>query len=514
MHDTINHSLDVDQSINLEEKTCPNREQRAGFAIKAYYGNASQLVKDAKEGHLEHKDRAFEQSGGCILNFFTTVRISTIQDGVMIVHAPVGCSALATGYRETFRAVPVELGRPQNVDFHWLTTNLSQKDVIFGGKDKLRKAILEAEKRHSPKSIFILTSCVSGIIGDDIEGVVSSVQPEVKAKIVPIHCEGHRSRVIQTAYDAMWHGILKYLVKKPEKKQEDLVNLPSMLSYTWADRNYMIKLLGKMGLRANFIPEFSTTEQLETMSEAAVTAPLCPTFSDYLARGLEQDYGVPYFTYPSPMGFAHTDEWLRKIAGYTGKEEIVEKVISEERKLWEPEINILKEKFIKLKPDGSKPTVLGAIGQGRLLTQNPFFHEMGLALPATFCLDFDGLAIKDFEKMIEEVGDFKVLVNTFQGAEQAHIGRNVNPDFYLTCPMKGGSYKRNKSITRIHALRGDPTQWSAQIGYAGSVAFANFMLQSINNKAFPKTLHDKTADIYKDWWYKQPNPLHYLEEAQ
>lgn len=441
-----------------------------------------------------------------------TQRIATIRDGVMIVHAPVGCSSLATGYRELYRQIPVELGRPANLDFHWLTTNLTEKDVVFGGAEKLKTAIREAEARYAPKSIFILTSCASGVIGDDIEGAVNEVQPEIKARIVPIHCEGHRSRVIQTTYDALWHGILKYLVKKPEKKQEDLVNLPSMLSYTWQDRIYLTRLLEKMGLRVNFIPEFCTTEQLETLSEAAVTAPLCPTFSDYLARGLEQEFGVPYFTYPPPSGFAHTDEWLRIIAEYTGKQDIVEKVIAEERKSWDPELAVIREKFKNLKANGEKPTVLGAIGQGRLLAQNPLFHEIGLGIPATLCLDFDGLCVNDVEELIGEIGDFKVLVNTFQGAEQAHVGKSVKPDFYLTCPMKGGSYKRDSSITRIHALRGDPLPWSQQIGYAGAIAFANFMLQSLQNKAFPKTMVEKTPDLYKKWWYEQPNPLHYLIE--
>ncbi|MDD1730129.1 MAG: nitrogenase, partial [Methanospirillum sp.] len=205
-----------DQHIDLKNNTCPNREERGGFGIKAYYGTASELVQDAKEGRLKHQERAFEQAGGCILNFFMTQRIATIRDGVMIVHAPVGCSSLATGYRELYRQIPVELGRPANLDFHWLTTNLTEKDVVFGGAEKLKTAIREAEARYAPKSIFILTSCASGVIGDDVEGAVNEVQPEIKARIVPIHCEGHRSRVIQTTYDALWHGILKYLVKKPE----------------------------------------------------------------------------------------------------------------------------------------------------------------------------------------------------------------------------------------------------------------------------------------------------------
>ncbi len=501
-----------DEKVYLEDTTCPNREQRAGFAIKAYYGKATQLVEDAKEGRLEHQERRFEQSGGCMLNFYMTMRLSTVRDGVMIIHSPVGCTSLAIGYREVYRGVPSALGRPP-IDFHWLNTNLSEDDVVFGGGEKLKATIYEAENRYSPKSIFILTSCVSGVIGDDVEAAVEEVQPEIKAKIVPIHCEGHRSRVIQTTYDAMWHGVLKYLVREPEKKQEDLVNLASMFSYTWQDRIYIEKLLGKMGLRVNFVPEFATTEQFEQLSEAAVTAPLCTTFSEYLARGLKQEYDVPYFTYPSPIGFANTDEWLRQIAEFTGKENIVEKVIEEEHKLWKPELLKLKEKLSNYKGDGNKPTAIGAIGQGRVLTQNPFFKELGLEIPGTYCLDFDGLAVEDMEMMIDRIGgDFDVLINTFQPAEQTNLCRSIDPDFYLTCPLKGGSYKRDKSVTRIHGVRGDPTPESQQVGYSGAVAFAHLLYKSMSNTAFPKLMLKKTQDFYKEWWFEQKNPLYYLKE--
>ncbi len=68
-----------------------------------------------------------------------------------------------------------------------------------------------------------------------------------------------------------------------------------MLSYTWQDRLEIKRLLGKVGLRVNFIPEFASVEQFEILSEAAVTAPLCPTYTDYLARGLEQEYGSSLF---------------------------------------------------------------------------------------------------------------------------------------------------------------------------------------------------------------------------
>jgi nitrogenase molybdenum-iron protein alpha chain len=149
------------------------------------------------------------------------VRLNTIRDAAVIYHAPVGCSASSLGYRELYRHVPVSLGRPENYDLHWITTNIQENDVVYGAGNKLRYAIREAERRYSPKAIFILTSCTSGVIGEDIEGAVNELQPYISAKIVPVHCEGVRSRLVQTGYDAFWHGVLKYLVKKPEKKQTD-----------------------------------------------------------------------------------------------------------------------------------------------------------------------------------------------------------------------------------------------------------------------------------------------------
>ena len=503
----------IKRILDLDKDTCPNREQRAN-GTNVYYGKASQLLQDAKEGNINIPDRKFQQSGGCVLNFYLSNRVTTIRDAVTIFNAPVGCSAGSLGYRELYRGVPESLGRTNEYNNAWLTTNLQQEDVIYGASEKLRDAILKAEERYHPQAIFILTSCTTGIIGEDIEGTVDEVQSEVNAKIVPIHCEGIRSRLVQTGYDAFWHAILKYLVKEPEKKQKDLVNVASMLSYTWQDRLEIKRLLGKLGLRVNFIPEFATVSDFEQLSEAAVTAPICPTYTDYLSRGLEQKYGVPYFLYPSPVGLSSTDEWLRNIEKYTGKEDEVEKLIEEEHKIWEPKLNAIKQEFVSLRKNGKKPTVLGSLGQGRLVSQMPYFDELGLATPAAMAQDFDDLLIDELEEIIEKSGDFQLMVNTFQAAEQANVTTNLDPDLTLTCPFQGGTWERDNNVTRIHSLRGDPEPTSAQAGYAGAVAFGNFLLHAFKNRSYHKTLSEKTEKSYKDWWYEQDNPLYYLNESK
>ncbi|MDR2459753.1 MAG: nitrogenase [Deltaproteobacteria bacterium] len=499
--------------INLADNTCPTREQRAN-GINAFNGKASELVEKAKNGTLRNCERDFQQNSGCILNFYLTVRVATIRDAAMIIHAPVGCSAPAAIYREVFRRLYTAMNKPMDFDFHWLTTNIGEKDVIYGAADKLRFAIEEAERRYSPQAIFILTSCTSGIIGEDVEGVVNELAGKVKASLVPIHCEGIRSRIIQTGYDAFWHGILKYLVKPPTKRQDDMINVASMLSYTWQDRVEIARLLGKIGLRPNFIPEFAKVEDFETMSEAALTAPVCPTYTDYLSRGLEQEYKVPYFLYPSPIGIANTDEWLRTIGRMLHKEKEVEALILEERAHWVPKMDAIRRGFDKVKEaNGGDFQVMGSLGQGRLVTQTPFFHELGVTTPVALCQDFDELLLEDVEHLLKRVGDFDIIVNTFQAAEVAHTARKYNPDMILSCPFQGSAYKREKGMTRIHALRGDGRKWSAQAGYAGAVACGSFLLQATHNMAFQNTMLAKTGDPYKEWWYQQPDPYFFHKKS-
>jgi nitrogenase molybdenum-iron protein alpha chain len=44
------------------------------------------------------------------------------------------------------------------------------------------------------------------------------------------------------------------------------------------------RLLAKLKLKANFIPNFTTTEAIGKSSEAALTTSMCPTFSEYFAN--------------------------------------------------------------------------------------------------------------------------------------------------------------------------------------------------------------------------------------
>jgi nitrogenase molybdenum-iron protein alpha chain len=185
----------------------------------------------------------------------------------------------------------------------------------------------------------------------------------------------------------------------------------------------------------------------------------------------------------------------------------VEELIEEEHEVWKPKMERIQEAFVEVKKNnGGDFRIMGSLGQGRLVTQTPYFQELGLSTPVALCQDFDDLLLDEIEELLKRVGDFDIIVNTFQAAEVAHTARKYDPDIVLSCPFQGSAYKREKSMTRIHALRGDGRHWSAQAGYAGAIACGNFLLQATKNGSFQQTMLAKTEDPYKDWWYQQPDP--------
>lgn len=492
------------KKIDLEADTSPKREDRLG-SIKAYTGKLSELLDEIKDGgNLAWRSRNFEQTSQCLLTQ-TVNRIMTIRDSVLIVHGPVGCAQGSYGYREVYHNVPPALQRP-DFELNILSSNLTEQDIIFGGEKKLRQAIEEAVRRYDPKSIVIATSCASGVMGDDIEGIVDSILPNIAARLIPIHCEGFRSQISQTAFDATAHAVVKYLVREPVRKQEDLVNIIAPFSVTWADRVELTRLLNKVGLRPHFIPDFASTEELAEISEAAVTAPTCPSYGFYLQNALFEKFGVPFFREPAPLGIENSKVWLRNIAQYTGKEKEVEALIEEELDFVLPKLEEFKASF-----QGKSASIFVSAGQARAVFIPTFAAELGMDIAAVNTLELDPFIIEELKKVYDQVGDFEVHASDIQPFEQSHLLNRLKPDLYTGCPFMG-LYKRDGSHVRNHSYRSDFSLQSNQFAFRGVLNYGYIIQRALNNPSLNKTLHAKRPNPYKQWWYEQTDVLAYANE--
>lgn len=111
---------------------------------------------------------------------------SEIKGAIPIVHGPSGCA-----FHQ--RVTPMKLYAPI---YNLKCTNLNEKDVIYGGEEKLKGTIKRVYDRYHPTLIIILPTCVSGLIGDDIAGICQDMVNELPCNIVYVSSEGfaHRGR--------------------------------------------------------------------------------------------------------------------------------------------------------------------------------------------------------------------------------------------------------------------------------------------------------------------------------
>lgn len=154
--------------INLNRAEAQIREKRLK-SIVSYNGSANDLCEKSAKGCLSCKEGSFSQCGECSAQR-TIIQVSAIRDAAVINHGPVGCAADFANWNKANRAGLASRGYAVE-SIKSLSSNLQEKDTVYGGGVKLKKAIKEAYKRFNPKAIFIMTSCVSGIIGDDIESI-------------------------------------------------------------------------------------------------------------------------------------------------------------------------------------------------------------------------------------------------------------------------------------------------------------------------------------------------------
>jgi nitrogenase molybdenum-cofactor synthesis protein NifE len=100
-----------------------------------------------------------------------------IADALHLIHGPVGCAAYTWDIRGALSSGP-ELHRLS------FTTDLREKDVIFGGEKKLQRALTELIDAYQPKAAFVYATCIVGIIGDDVAAVCRQVAREKRIPVL------------------------------------------------------------------------------------------------------------------------------------------------------------------------------------------------------------------------------------------------------------------------------------------------------------------------------------------
>ena len=106
-----------------------------------------------------------------------------ITDALHLIHGPVGCAAYTWDIRGS-------LSSGREIYRLSFTTDLHENEVVFGGEKKLYSALVELIDKHKPKAAFVYSTCIVGVIGDDVEAVCRKVSAEKGIDVLPVQSEG------------------------------------------------------------------------------------------------------------------------------------------------------------------------------------------------------------------------------------------------------------------------------------------------------------------------------------
>lgn len=346
-------------------------------------------------------------TGGCAFEG-AQIALFPYADAAHLVHGPITCLGASWETRTTKTSYP---GRDHTQ--MGFTTGISTNDVVFGGEQKLLDSIGYILQHYAPEAIFVYATCVTALIGDDIDAICKQAAQQYGLPVVPVHAPGFvGSKNLGSRLGG--EAALMHLIgtREPEVTTPFDINLIGEYNVT-GDMWQYSHLLEELGIRIlSTLSGDGRIKDLRTAHRARLNVIVCAKSLISLTRKMEETYGIPSISL-SFYGRRDTSAGLLAIATALGDAELIARtkvlIAREEAKLaekLEPYREVFRGKKAVLNTGGNKTWSIASALQ-----------DLGIEVVAT--------AVKkateaDREKAREYLGETGVLMMD-PGSEQAGI---------------------------------------------------------------------------------------------
>ena len=236
-----------------------------------------------------------------------------IEDSVIVEYGPAGTTHYSMGLFG-------ELGIEQ--ENRLFTTHLREEDVVMGDTSRLEKALVEVDENFHPAVIFVAASSCSAVIGTDLRGVCTMVQPKVKAKLVTFEQGGFRGDYAAGIKET-YRLLADQMVKAETEKQKDTFNIlgASIGAYRCKADVLEIKRLMEEAFGMKLYTALCLETDLGKIAAMGGASLNLVIRQEALpaAKLLEGKCGTP-FVYGAPYGYQGTLDWLEAIGKQIGRQ--------------------------------------------------------------------------------------------------------------------------------------------------------------------------------------------------
>ncbi len=234
-----------------------------------------------------------------------------IADALHLIHGPVGCAAYTWDIRGAASSGP-QLHRMS------FSTDLREKDVIYGGENKCEAALVELIGRYQPKAAFVYATCIVGLIGDDLDAVCRRAGERTGVDVIPVHSEGFAGSK-KDGYSAACRAIDALVGTSPEPKPGlgappsiNILGDFNIAGETWVIRDYY----ERMGIDViATITGDGRVDDIRRAHHAQLNVVQCSGSMKGLARLMKEKYDIP-FTHVSYFGLEDMSRALYEVADH------------------------------------------------------------------------------------------------------------------------------------------------------------------------------------------------------
>ena len=424
-------SHSASSSPKQEEKDNPSCSCESAEPCEVCTGVSScqeESTSDYDAPYLSKNVIRDEPLHGCAFNGAMTMS-SNLKDAVILAHSPKSCTYLSiqtissAGRRTLFERGNI---LPSSLIPNVLSTDMSETDMVFGGSENLLskvKSILNS--KSPPPAIVIVSSCPSGIIGDDIDDALS-LSTE-RTKIVTVKAEGNLTGDYLQGMLMAYTSLAKQIIDRNVEKREKTVNIvfeKVVARNTEMNFQRLKTFLTRMNISVNC--RFLCNTSYASLRDFCSAELNLLAYRDYTGKILEdffiKEYGASFFEKQFPIGFKETSDWLLALGKHFDASDEAKSIISENEFIYQNRI-----KSVRPKLEGKKLMII---------TYN---HELDWILNAALDCGMKIVKIcvlnfsqdEGFRSSLSEIDGIEVVENYDRDERSSDIKR-LKPDIILS----------------------------------------------------------------------------------
>ncbi len=264
-----------------------------------------------------------------------------IADALHLVHGPIGCAAYTWDIRGAQSSGP-QLYRNS------FSTDLQELNVIYGGEKKLYGALIELIDLYAPRAAFVYSTCIVGLIGDDVDAVCKRVAAEKGIPVLPVNSvgfQGTKKDGYRAACEAVYRLVGTAPVEGITPHSINILGEFNLAGEAWIIRKYYERI----GVQVvSCITGDARVDDIRRCHGAKLNLVQCSGSMSHLAKMLERDHGIP-MKRVSYFGIEDMSAALYETAKFFSDDptimERAEKLVAEEVAVIWPQLRAYREKL-------------------------------------------------------------------------------------------------------------------------------------------------------------------------